>query len=436
MAYIDRLRQDLAACADAGVLTHEQARKAAAHVAERQDAQRLRGVTWIALFAGLSIVVGVCLIVSHNWERIPALAKMGAFVALLASAGAGTLSTRERGAAVNVPLELIWLFLPLVGIGLYAQLFQLSGDPMKPFLVWLLLSAPLAWCSPRVAAPAVHVSGALAVLWVGTLSRHGLLSLIDPQGAGLVLVCLLLLGAAAESHFRLEPEYRALAAGVALGWILAILSWDTPLRVRDAGLLFGAAVALSVLWLAIAVALTDSEKPRGLPRTAWLAAFYLGTFLWHEKSIPELRIGETLPGAGLVLLLAAAAFAAVFIIPPEALSRDERRVAWARATLAASVLLPFAALVAPSAVGAACNVLLIAAAVGLMWNGSVEGRVGQINSGVGVLFLLIVTRFIDVFGTLLQGGVAFIVAGLVLAGLSYALHKGRQKLLARSWGAA
>ena len=34
------------------------------------------------------------------------------------------------------------------------------------------------------------------------------------------------------------------------------------------------------------------------------------------------------------------------------------------------------------------------------------------------------------------GLIALITAGLVLAALSYALHKGRQKLLDRSWGAA
>ncbi len=436
MAYIDRFRQDLAECADAGVLTQEQARRAAAHVAERQDAQRIRGLTWIGLAAGLSPPVGLVLIISHNWERIPALAKMAAFVALLASTGAATLGTKDRGLAVNVPLELVWLFLPLAGIGLYAQIFQLSGDPMKPYLIWLLLSAPLAWYSPRAAAAVVHTAGALAVLWFGTLSTHGVLSLIDPQGAGLVLVCLLLLAAALQSHFRLAPEHRVVAAGAALGWVLAILGTGTPLQVKDSGLIFAAATALSVLWLAVSVALTQSEKPRALPRTAWLAAIYFGTFLWHVRDVPAIHIGETPAGAAFVFTLAAAALAAVFLIPGEALSRDERRVAWARSILAVSIVLPFGALLLPQEVGAACNVLLAAAAVGLMWNGSVEGRVGQINAGVGVLFLLIVTRFVDVFGTLLQGGLAFIAAGGILAGLSYALHQGRRELLQRSRGAA
>jgi hypothetical protein len=43
---------------------------------------------------------------------------------------------------------------------------------------------------------------------------------------------------------------------------------------------------------------------------------------------------------------------------------------------------------------------------------------------------LLITRFIDVFGNMLRSGVGFIVAGVLLAGLSFALERTRRRLLA------
>ncbi|MEK7743377.1 MAG: hypothetical protein AAB578_03230, partial [Elusimicrobiota bacterium] len=54
-----------------------------------------------------------------------------------------------------------------------------------------------------------------------------------------------------------------------------------------------------------------------------------------------------------------------------------------------------------------------------------------VDLGAGVLFLVLVTRFIDYFGSMLQGGVAFLAAGLCLAALSFALQRGRTALLSR-----
>ena len=81
--------------------------------------------------------------------------------------GEGAIRARERSPGISVPLELLWLFLPLLGIGLYDQTFQLSGDPVQPFLVWLALAAPLAWLSPRPVVATVHTFALVAVLFAG-----------------------------------------------------------------------------------------------------------------------------------------------------------------------------------------------------------------------------------------------------------------------------
>mgnify|MGYP003694432999 CR=1 FL=1 len=58
------------------------------------------------------------------------------------------------------------------------------------------------------------------------------------------------------------------------------------------------------------------------------------------------------------------------------------------------------------------------------------------NIGVMLLVGLLITRFLDVFGNMLRSGVGFIVAGVLLAGLSFALERTRRRLLAGARGCA
>jgi len=60
----------------------------------------------------------------------------------------------------------------------------------------------------------------------------------------------------------------------------------------------------------------------------------------------------------------------------------------------------------------------------------------QVNLGVVVLVGFLITRFLDVFGNMLRSGVGFIVAGLLLAGLSWALDRTRRRLIGGDAGRA
>jgi hypothetical protein len=78
----------------------------------------------------------------------------------------------------------------------------------------------------------------------------------------------------------------------------------------------------------------------------------------------------------------------------------------------------------------AMNAILALTAVGFMWHGSLVHDARQINLGVSVLVGVLITRFLDLFGSMLTSGVGFIVAGLFLAGLSWALDRTRRRLIA------
>ena len=64
----------------------------------------------------------------------------------------------------------------------------------------------------------------------------------------------------------------------------------------------------------------------------------------------------------------------------------------------------------------------------LMAHGVVSGTSAQIDQGLLALLILLITRFVDVFGNFLRSGLAFIALGLLMAVAAWALHRGRTKL--------
>lgn len=58
------------------------------------------------------------------------------------------------------------------------------------------------------------------------------------------------------------------------------------------------------------------------------------------------------------------------------------------------------------------------------------------NLAVTCIGLNVFTRYFDLFGTMLEGGVFFVVTGLVMLGVVYYLERKRRSLMAGLRGAA
>jgi uncharacterized membrane protein len=434
---------------EAGIITATQREQLLAFAGARDTASgRLGGAGWLGVFAGLFVVAGVSLLIARNWDQIGPLVRVAAYLVVLAAVGIAAIRARERALAFSLPLELLWLFLPLLGIGLYGQTFQLTGDPITPFLVWLVLTAPLAWLSPRPVAATVHTFAMVAVLFSGNFLVEPVTGLF---GAGVVaprnplaltadassasawaLSTALLACIAVQSLWLLPRAHRHHCVGVALCWVFAVLVAPTPFRLRHEGWIIVAALGLATLWVVALLALETSLEERVTSLFVWLAIVYGLTFTWHMDRAAS---GDTTAGgtvvAGATVL---AAFAGAALLPARRLSP------WTTWALTGRVLL-----VAPLAVAllylggdvrqvwlaaVVMNVLLLAIAVASMWHGSLVREPAQVNLGVVVLVGLLITRFLDVFGSMLRSGIGFIVAGLALAALSWALERTRRRLIA------
>ena len=443
------LPEILSGAESAGIITAAQREQLLAYAGTHASASaRMGGAAWLGVFAGLFVVAGVALLIARNWEQLGPAVRVGAYLMVLAVTGLAAIRARERSVALSVPLELLWFFLPLLGIGLYAQTFQLSGDTITPFLTWLALTAPVAWLSLRPAVATIHTFAMVAVLFCGNF-------LVEPasalMGGGMVtppsllaisehgaapsawVLSIGLLACIVVQSLRLLPRaHRHHCVGVVMTWLFAILLAPTPLRIQHEGWIIVAALALATLWIVVLLALDTSVEERATSMCVWLGLIYSLTFTWHMDRAPT---GSMTTG-GLTLVIAAivAAIGGALLLPYTRLSPRRSWAHAARAVLIAPLLvalLYFVGDVGPVwNVGLLMNGLLLTIAVGGMWHGSIVHEPAQVNLGVVVLVALLITRFVDLFGSMLRSGIGFIIAGLALAALSWALERTRRRLIA------
>ena len=93
-----------------------------------------------SIIGGMLCILGVILLVSANWQSIPREVKLGALLGLLtASTLLGTEGSRRKWHPA-IP-EISYLFaavLPLIGLALVSQIFNLSGSGFALILTWFI----------------------------------------------------------------------------------------------------------------------------------------------------------------------------------------------------------------------------------------------------------------------------------------------------------
>ena len=144
-SYYKRLKSDLNNCVNAQIIDSQTAEKIYNKIYSPNLFAQLKAAQWIAIIAGIFIASWASLIIAHNWETIPNIIKMASFLLIYAMVATIALKTTKTKPTLNASAEILWFFLPIIGIGLYAQIFNLSGDPVKPYLIWAILSQPLVF---------------------------------------------------------------------------------------------------------------------------------------------------------------------------------------------------------------------------------------------------------------------------------------------------
>jgi len=210
-----------------------------------------------------------------------------------------------------------------------------------------------------------------------------------------------------------------------------VLAAPTPLHVDHAGWLAVAAMALTTGWTLVMAAARTSMEERAASFFAWVACMYGLSFTYHFDRVESAGGGGV--GVVLVLAVAAASLAGAWMLPPDRLTPLPSWAGRARLLVMTPLVASFA--MVTGSVGmvflssVVMNLALFTVAIALMWHGSIVREPRQVNAGVLLLVVMLITRFFDLFLSMLTSGVGFIVAGLLLAGLSWLLERTRRRLI-------
>lgn len=359
-----------------------------------------RFVAILGMIGGALLLTGVCLVISSNWEAISDWTKIGGLVALLA--GAYAAGWRLAIAPGNFPRTgdacfMMGAGLLLAGIALVSQIFHLNSRPSNGVLVWWLGIAAVPWLVRSVGAQFLSLVAGLLWLGMEMAQPDSWLAIINVDSRHDERV-----------FFVFTAIYLLLGAAI---WLAGLALCGTR-RADFAGMheKWGALLVCSALYAF------------GFARHAWRSWQSDDDFIVHTSPVPMLV-------AAVLLLLA---------------GWSAWRVSHERRTLfsLAPGLLPAVLVAGVMAVGffhggpwlwwlsVIASVVLFGLNILMIRAGLAGGRAGWVNLGIGFIALNIVTRYIDLFGTMLHGGLFFIVTGALVIGLGIFLERKRRAWIA------
>lgn len=395
--------------------------------------------TFFGLLVGvgaLSVGIGIILVVSYNWERIPSVVRQLAFLLAIVSLAEARVRMAGR-TLVETGLDVIWVVLPLAGIGLWAQIYQLSGDAFTPLVLTLGLGLPIVWLGGHGGAATTHAVIFVWAMFAGAFETGSWISLRGlepfPTTASLAVSVALWIGMLYQTRRFAGPRPNLTLWVVFLVFLFSVVGFGSALDVNHGGVYFLIASALGMLfWVGRGVLGLDRRESGDLGWIAAAALLYSLSFLHNDFGL-----GGNVNTLGLYygLLLSGIAVAGLAFADVE----DKAGMGGTTGVklllglpLALSALLVFTS--QEVLVGYVANVGLLGFCLYAMHAGLLRADKGLINQAVGVLGLLMVTRFIDYFGSLLTSGSAFIVMGLLFLGMAYGLNRGRRHLLEQVLG--
>jgi uncharacterized membrane protein len=376
------------------------------------------------------IGLGVILFFAYNWALLPKALKLAmVFAAVLASHGAALWlarrGTAQRGLVEG--LHILGTMLFGAGVWLVAQIYHIDEHYPNGILIWSLGALALAWSLPSLA------QGFLAVLLVSLWAGVEVFDFRWTADWAPFLV-----GFGVVPLAWLQRSRVLLFFGLAALLAMLVL---TSFSVQDE-LFITVVLYTSVLYIAAGLLVpasafaTSATVFKTLGFTVYLGVLYLLSFPWAADILDDLKLSSTLATVYFAVPLAAAAVAWLWVLAT-GFHRLDELWRWHWALLAAPVILvtgmsleilPLEDWLA----SAPFNLIFLAHCVIFIVQGS-RGANPKLVSIACVLFaLLAITRYVDLFDSLLLRSLIFLLlgAGLFLVGNFYARSKSRSEEVA------
>lgn len=384
--YRSRLTRDAASWRQAGVITDAQEREILARAGAGQPAfaRALRMgwlVTVVSIAGALVLAGGVILLFAANWERMPdAQRTFVVFAAMLSAYGiAYALTYRFAMERLGSAFLLLGVLLYQAAIFLLAQIYNMPVESPILFLLGTIGALPLAY----LFGSRIVLLLALAALVAWQVSE---VSLRYEEGA-LEWAGAIIIGAFGLGLYGIG-RLHALRASIA--------------RLGDVYVFAGGAIVLSLVY-----AMTFDEP-------------------WREIIDRGVTTYDAPASVYVALTLAALIVGAQLLF--RARTRENLIDAGAQGTL---ILLAGVAATYPAWTGWALvfNAAYFALAAAIVARGYVSDDARYVNAGLVVAGLGLLTRYADVFWSLLAGSAFFIAGGVVLLALAFVIERIRRDLL-------
>ena len=349
--------RQLARWKEAGLLDAATAERISAFEAGRKRPVLLYAVGGLG---ALAVAIGIISVIAANWDGIGRAPKVGADLALMIGVAFAIMRSRS-GHWVRETLLLFYFLLFLGSIALIGQTYQQGGELYQALLLWLALGSPLVLFGRSWFLALVWLAGVVAAAAVAADSFHVEETV---SVAGLSLGPLLFLGLGTMNVVRQRrPQYAGLFRVV--GWLGLV------------GVTSLAQHAWYVHW-------SQNEA------SPWLALIPTVVGLFLAWWLPG---AQGITGQGRWLWRGVLAFAAISSIIPISFSHGEYPV-----------------------LGAISFILLW---IGYALAAYQAGHIRLLNLCTAIIGVRLVIVYVEVFGSLLQTGLAMIIGGLLTLGLAW-----------------
>lgn len=387
--FAERLRRESADWVGRGIVSAEQRDRLLALYPPSDSPSRFLAV--LSSVGGVLVALGVILVIASNWEEIGDWVKIAGLIVLLVSAyGAGwTLIRRGHYPRIGESLVMVGCILFLAGIALVSQIFHLDGRPASALLIWWLGIGSIPDLTRSRGARFVSLVAVLAWLGADLYTEGSLLQIVanlDHDGAwitgfayavGIGLALFL-------SGLWMRGGESDLFAGMQEKWGLLVLHGG-------------------IYMLGFLRHLTSWHRVDPLPAVRWLPGLLLATMvLFATVEAWRRRPREV---GGLALWLALPLIAATGVLA--GIDLGDEGWLWSILAWLGLFLLD----------------------LGLVRIGVAAGQEGWVNLAIAFLGINILTRYFDLFGTLLDGGILFLTSGVIILAVGVYLEKKRRSLL-------
>jgi uncharacterized membrane protein len=409
-----------------GLISADQAERLRQRHPPPAFAERVRSI--LTVLGALLLGLGVILLFAYNWADMHRHIKLVLVLATLALAhGTAMVAGQRDKTALSEGMHALGTMLFGAGIWLIAQMYHIDDHYPNAFLLWGLGAFTLAWALPSVMQ--ALLAAALVITWQAT-------ELFDFRAAvhgapWVVLIGLLPLVGRLNSPFLGSISAAALLGSLAL---------NAARTENDSAMIavFFVGTALSALGLLLAQTRPAATAYRGMAGPGFVLIVTLLFVLGFPEaadelgnlSLPSLWDDPWLPGALLLSLTLWAALLGHALRSGSGVGSGRGIVELA--ILGGHLLLLWLLLTPLKHQGdnlsMLFNLLYLATAAAMIVSGARSHRKRLLGVGVALVLVLAVFRYLDLFDSLLERALAFLVAGalLFIAGLMYRRRKGRE----------